>query len=152
MEPLVQQVYNELKYLNKIANQTDFANKLGYGKSYVSTLLRSVRPLHAEVQRKLGEVFGVSVEWMASNGHAGTMFANAQERDRRDKEAISQSPNTNYTLMTDQLMHMLQQCIENNTMLAESNSRLVNSNALLTQAVSGKENHQTTRYPKAQGG
>lgn len=79
MEAVVGNVYNELKYLKKVKNQTDFADQLGLGKSYVSTLISSVKPPVREVCEKLQTKFGISATWLATNGNCDTdMFGNVE--------------------------------------------------------------------------
>lgn len=80
METLLQKIYDNLKYLKKVKNQTDFGAKLGYGKSYTSTLLKSVAPLHAELADSLRKVFGISAEWLDSEGKQGEMVESNTER------------------------------------------------------------------------
>jgi hypothetical protein len=64
METLLQKIYNELKYLKKVNNQTHFGTLLGYEKSYTSTLLSSVKPLTPDLKERLVKVFGISARWL----------------------------------------------------------------------------------------
>ncbi len=59
-------VYEELRYLKKVRNQSDFAEKLGYGKSYVSDLMADNEELPKKVQKKLTEVFEVQPQYFVS--------------------------------------------------------------------------------------
>ena len=70
MKATLRTVYNALKYANKIQTQTDFGDKLGWKKSFTSTML--AKPAISEdVKTKLCSVFGVSRAWLDSEGEIG---------------------------------------------------------------------------------
>jgi plasmid maintenance system antidote protein VapI len=93
MDALVGNIYNELKYLKKVKNQTDFAQQLGLGKSYVSTLIASSKPPIREICEKLQSKFGISAVWLATNGNSGTdMFGNVKRVDVQN--IVAEEPST----------------------------------------------------------
>lgn len=67
MKTLLRNVYDELKYLGKVKNQTDFADKLGYNKSFMSVMLARNTLVDA-MPAKLSRVFGISRDWLDNYG------------------------------------------------------------------------------------
>jgi hypothetical protein len=74
MKTALKAIYDELRYSDKVASQTDFGNKLGFTKSYTSALLKNGTVLPNNVQDKVSKAFGVNPRWLASNGKEGNMF------------------------------------------------------------------------------
>jgi transcriptional regulator with XRE-family HTH domain len=80
METLLGKIYRELRYRKKVRNQTDFGDKLGYNKGYISTILKSAQPPSAELCNKLEKVFGVSRKWILADGEGSIdMFGSPVE-------------------------------------------------------------------------
>lgn len=98
MESTLSKVYNELFYLKKVKSQTDFGNRLGYNKGYVSTLLKSTQPPNAELAKRLHSTFGVSREWLENGDSSGfDMFG--KPLNDSDKEAQLNNESDNPMLM-----------------------------------------------------
>ena len=74
MKTVLQSIYDELLYRSIVSSQTEFASKLGYGKSYMSTLMKSTDPIPDKIQYKLSEQFAISKAWLQSGGKEGSMF------------------------------------------------------------------------------
>lgn len=82
MESLLRKVFDELKHLKKVKNQTDFGNKMDYGKSYVSLLFQQDPPVSELVKKKLVNVFGISKNWLDTEGKCDTdIFGNPLNGD-----------------------------------------------------------------------
>lgn len=70
---LLKLIFEELYTSAKVKNQFDFGTKLGYSSGYITSALK-LREIPHKMQKKLHEVFGISMEYMASNGAQGKMF------------------------------------------------------------------------------
>ena len=75
---LLKQVFDNLFTSGKVKNQFEFGNILGYGSGYVSTLMKSDKPLPQQAQYKLHEVLGVSKVWLVTNGEKDSMFGGSK--------------------------------------------------------------------------
>lgn len=70
---LLQSIFDKLLFEKKVTTQFDFADKLGYTEGYMSAALKK-EGVPQKMQKKLNEVFGVSLQYLASNGEEGAMF------------------------------------------------------------------------------
>ena len=79
MSTTLKSIFNTLVLKNKVDSQSDFCKKIGYkSEGYISALL-DVEDIPHKMQKKLHEVFGISMQYMASNGKEGSMFPADQE-------------------------------------------------------------------------
>ncbi|MBX2906217.1 MAG: helix-turn-helix transcriptional regulator [Taibaiella sp.] len=73
-QPLLLTIFDELLYRKKVTSQSDMATKLDVTKGYISKLLKSGDTLPPSVRIKLEKEFGISEEYLSSNGTQGTIF------------------------------------------------------------------------------
>lgn len=74
MDNTILELIFEYLWKNKIVkNQSDFSAKIGYNRGYIHNQLKEAEIPH-KMQKKLHEVFGISMQYMASNGKEGSMF------------------------------------------------------------------------------
>src|SRR4051812_37103931 len=71
--PILEAILKELRHKGIIKTQQELADKLEYGKGYVSSLMKAAE-LPLKVQVKLTDIFGISREWLVSHGQNGSMF------------------------------------------------------------------------------
>jgi hypothetical protein len=72
---ILQTIYHELVNNRIVKNQKEFADLLGYENySYVSRLLKYIKPLPGDLQRLLHKLLDVDLNWLATMGAAGTPF------------------------------------------------------------------------------
>jgi phage repressor protein C with HTH and peptisase S24 domain len=86
-ETILLQVFETLRSEKKVKNQDAFAKDLKLTPSYISRLLKSNDILPKEVMATINKVYGVSLEWLASNGAEGSMFDMAVKQSS-SKEVI----------------------------------------------------------------
>lgn len=84
MKTLLQKVFDELKYMDVVKNQSDFGEKMGYTKSYTSTLIKMGANLPNTVQNKLHKTYNISLEFLASGGN-GSMFEGKTNKEVQDR-------------------------------------------------------------------
>ena len=68
---------NELRYLGKVKNQTDFGTQLGYGKAYFSQVMNGHESLSNAIAKEIETKFGVDANWLLIG--EGKMFINNSE-------------------------------------------------------------------------
>ncbi len=113
MKTPLQIIFDELSYLNKVDTQYEFGEKLGYkSEGYISTLLKSNNPIPYKMQKKLNEVFGISMEWMQSEGREGDIFTNKthgspQSSEFPQNQGIHLSPTKIDQTMINELIRQL---------------------------------------------
>lgn len=73
MKSLLKLIFDELFVKQKVKNQFEFGEKLEYDSGYISRLMKEGL-IPAKMQKKLHEIFGISREWLATEGKKGTMF------------------------------------------------------------------------------
>lgn len=73
-KPLLERIYNELVYKGAVKTQTEFAEKIGKTKGYVSSLMSSVSPIPKKIKQSLIDSFGINKLFLDSNGLTGSMF------------------------------------------------------------------------------
>lgn len=93
METMLQAIYEELKYLKLVKNQTDFGEQLGFKKAYTSTLLKQADvPLH--IYKKLLEVYNVDPDWIKHYGDAGYEKVRFKQNAAQRTEPTKNTRNT----------------------------------------------------------
>jgi len=113
----LQQVYDELLYKGLVSSQSDFADKIGKTKGYVSKLLKSGDPVPPAVREPLNEKFSVSIQWLASNGKNGEIFDN--ERITQALKIATGNPSVVVEDLNDEINK-----IENDNKLTKDKDRI----------------------------
>jgi len=83
MKTLLQAVYDDLLHEGKVKSKTDLGLKLELSRGRISQVIASNDPLPKTMQEKLNKLYGYSLEWLASNGKQGTMFARNGAHERK---------------------------------------------------------------------
>lgn len=73
MKTPLQQIFDKLLFDNLVESQVDFAKKISYTEGYVSEALDK-QTISPKMQKRLNELFGISKEWMQSEGKEGDMI------------------------------------------------------------------------------
>lgn len=76
-----------IKYLvfsDKIVNQADFAQQLGYERSTISGMVSGKKPVSESFANKVCEIFDVSIEWMRTGD--GQMFKSGETVSATNQE------------------------------------------------------------------
>lgn len=97
MKTLLQAIYDDLLHEGKVKSKTDLGEKLGLSRSRISQIIGSFDTLPKTMQEKLNKLYGYSLEWLASNGKQGKMFARdgAHSRDAETDKPKDKGDNKN---------------------------------------------------------
>lgn len=162
-QPILQKIYTELLYRKIVSNQQDLGEKIGKSKGYISKLLQTKDSLPLSVQLKLNELFGITREYLSSNGKTGTMFAGDDSTKEKayDNTKIEETPTVNeedtsityknYTPMERDLMRELRYNSESMRMMAQALLNATETNKSQAHAIemlSGKRSGEE-QYPKS---
>lgn len=90
---LIKKIFDALFTGGRVKNQFDFGEKLKYTSGYVSTIMKNDADLPQKVKSRLNSVFGISKEYLDSNGTIGTMFPseiplNNGEKDQENDQTL----------------------------------------------------------------
>lgn len=151
---MLQKVYSKLLSLDQVTSQQDFAEKLGFTPGYVSRLLKSDKPVPKEVAPVIADKFGVSLEYLASNGEQGSMFpitnkseqTNGTEQSDIQDNVLNSSGTKNNNAMLNLLnktLGMLERELDRNDQRWNS---LLGSHSELIKRIPPAE---AGKYPKA---
>lgn len=102
---IMQRLYDELLYRKSIESQSDFADKLGKTKGYISQLINGKEPLPEVMKEKIHEVFGISMSYLETG--AGDMFVEEpgeqyQVKEGKKREVIALGKHTPLRLKPEQ--------------------------------------------------
>lgn len=85
---------NELKHLikhlvfsDKVANQADFASKLGYERSTISGMTSGKKPISEAFANKVCEIFDVNIDWLRS-GQGEMLKENISNKQHSDNDEV----------------------------------------------------------------
>ena len=100
-------------------NQEKFSKKLGLSQASVSKWINNSRQISPSHLQLIHEKFNVSLDWLQYG--KGEMFLSNEAVSEKRIVYVPSGPEDKET----QLLNMLQQVIDKNAMLVDSNSKLV---------------------------
>jgi len=157
-KPLLKAIYDVLVFDGVVKNSADFASALGYNAGHISTTMKSDKVLPKGIMDKLNSVYGISKEYMISNGANGTMFNRDGAHTKRQtidnqssKTKIGENNNNQLTngldlssTKSETDMHRLINAIEK---IANANEVLALTNADLAREVLSHKHETTKKEP-----
>lgn len=88
-KPLLKGIYDVLVFNEIVRTSAEFASTLDYNAGHISTLMRSNDVLPKGVINALNKKYGISKEYLISNGKEGEMFI------QKDNDSNKQNNNIN---------------------------------------------------------
>jgi transcriptional regulator with XRE-family HTH domain len=85
-------VYEYLISKNLVADKTDFAQKLGYNRTYISEVFSGAKPITHKIAQVLNEKFNISTQWLLTGkGEMGPEETNEPDVDYENAHTDSLS-------------------------------------------------------------
>jgi len=79
--------FGELRHKNAVRNQTDFGDKIKYGKAYVSRLFNGHEEVSYQIATEIQTVFKIDAQWLLT-GQGEMFITNKSEKENNNSYPI----------------------------------------------------------------